>query len=139
MHGLSTTSPRPNEPPPHGPFLICFGQVCGHTYSVQLSTQLPHASHPNTGRLMAYSTFSTAVASAGERSIARNRAVTMHRSQLSRDKGKRRASQSIVRPTDGDGTTLDARGVGGRATAGGAAVGGDAGEEARDEPAAGYR
>src|SRR5437764_9807752 len=99
MHGLSTTSQRPSEVPPHGPFLICFGHVCGHTYSVQLSTQFPHASHPNTGRLIAYSTFSSAWESAGDRSIARKSDVRTRRNQVSRETGKTRASQSSTRPT----------------------------------------
>ena len=49
MHGCSgITSHWPWSVPPHAQLRICFGQVCGHTYSMDPSTQLPQFWQPKT-------------------------------------------------------------------------------------------
>ena len=66
MHSWSMTSQRVTSVPPHGPLLICLGHVCGQTYSMWPSTQLPHAWQPNSGRLTAHSNRSASFASSGD-------------------------------------------------------------------------
>src|SRR5271154_5578993 len=80
MHGLSTTSQRPFNVPPQGPFLIPLGQVCGQTYSMWPRTQLPQAWQPKRGDLIANSNRSTPRASFGRLSIQRKIEVRKSRS-----------------------------------------------------------
>jgi hypothetical protein len=69
--------------PPQGPLRICFGQVCGQTYSMLPSTQLPQFLQPKISFFDRYSTRSNAWLSAGWRSSQANALLSSRRAGVS--------------------------------------------------------